>query len=295
MIKFNIIINNFNKIFIISVMILVLFQIKCDEGYDSKDMQNIIPPESTMIVDFTSFININPKKRTQFETSPFMMNMNDVEILCWNVGEYYRLWAYGFIFNAFSFCMAAYKDLLNQKTSNSSDNSAEWNWKWERNNMLNNVSVKASKIDDKEHNYQWEWTMNINNRLYIKGKSSNDKTKGEWVLYNPVKYKTDVAAIEIKWGRIAEKNYYVKYTNIDTINNLTTNDTVFYSREESDISVKYTDMHKNIDMNGDKDTTDDVDRDMGAKYELIVYWNLDNYRGAINIVNGTSCSWDPSK
>ena len=285
--------------YIIHLLIICLLSfviLSCKKDEEIVDMNYIIPPDDSMQADFSSFNDIKPATRINLDTTPDKPDIDLPEFACWYIGYNYVLWSNVVCFLPLAIPIAAFKALKEQQPTKASTSHAEWSWKGQNNSFL----VVADK---KGGEYTWEWSVKINDFEWITGGSMEDKTKGWWQFHDPNLTTDKNETIKVEWTKPDAQNATVKFINNNQNDAMKLGDYIEYTVNNTDITVYFYDMHKDIDT--DKNgSISETERDNGNLFEAKVFWNTVSKKGGIVIVKednegtavktGDTCNWDPN-
>ncbi len=266
------------KITTIFLIILFPLYLSCSggnsqENEDPKSMNRIIPPDSSLEIDFTTLQETNKSLLAKEKCGP--VNPNEGE--CFKKAMALVWWSNMVCFVPLTVPIIIYKILKTQIPAEISTEHVIWNYTYTREDVVYTISVTADYITADQ---KWEWSFKINDFVWITGISKDDLSGGNWQFYD---YLTHAATIAVEWTRTSEINGTLKFINNES-QSLKYGDFILYAREGNDISVLFHDVHCNFD-------------DSGGLLETEVYWNIFDKTGGIDVIEdstGTyqSCSWD---
>ncbi len=268
---------------LISLMIILFlsFNLSCfkaDEEEEQGDtaMNYVIPPDSSMSIDFSSFESINSRV-VRADSTPGTNDIDPAEGACLVAGALLVTWSNLVVFVPLAVPIAIFKVLRTQIPTEATSTHVKWSYTYNNHRAV----VEANKTGTQ---YDWEWSVTIDDFIWITGESADDKTGGWWQFHDPTISSGNDNSILVEWTNTDSTNRSVKFTNNnDTLTNTKKGDYIYYEQTGSDVSVTFYDIHSGND-------------DSGTVEETKVYWNLSTEAGGIDVVTGSAadCTWDPN-
>lgn len=263
------------RYFTFILILMFSFYVGCvGNGGDEASMNFIIPPESTMNLDYSTFNQINTKSVR--DLTPGTADMDGSELLCWGIGSVLVLWSNVVCFTPIAVPITIYKVLKTQIPTESSDTHVVWSYSHDGHKVVITADKKGGY-------YDWEWSVNIDDFEWITGGSMEDLTEGWWQFHSPLLPEDSNETIGVVWIRTDDENNTVTFTN-NNVNDVDQyGDFIEYMREGDNIYVRFHDV---------KDEDDNV-------RDITVYWNIVDHSGGISINDeneGTEvpCEWNPN-
>lgn len=258
------------KFLVLLVCLVFTFSVSCfeedEETPDPQSMNSIIPPESTMKIDFSSFNAINSQDKT----------IEGEEAACWLIGSGLVLWGNLVCFLPLAVPSAIFAVLREQIPTTATPDLVEWSYSFSNDSESLTVVVTAEK---KGGEYDWEWSFTVNDFEWITGGSMEDSSRGWWEFHDNSLPADSDEVIQVEWTYTDEENSTVTFTNVNENDSDGMGDYIKYTRVENDISVRFHDVHDNG----------------GDLRDIEVYWDIVDHTGGITVHegDGEDCTWDP--
>ena len=171
--------------------------------------------------------------------------------------------------------------LLEAASNNEAEFNEEGGWTWTYSKMADGetyeVRLLATRTSDNEVSWQLFVTnsaLNIDDKLFFSGTSSNDGTNGSWTYFNLQNSEQEEAVSEIEWNVENEEDISLRLEVVSDRNN-NMGDFIEYSFDGTIKNAVY--------FNADEDETTELQ------------WNVETNAGFIiapNYNNGEQACWD---
>lgn len=245
------------KLLTLTLFIFILFAgCKKDKGDPP-----ILPPEESMIIDFSNFENAKSADNT---------GIKGTENSSWEFASVAALWWKGVITATVAVPVTAFQMVIDQNPEYVSEKT----WQWSYSATIAQAAYKARLTGQiKADSVEWkmyltkEGTGGFTDFLWFKGNSAFDGKSGTWTLN--LSNSNPVPVLGIEWAKTSDTQWNIKYSYIKNDNDPFKNSFIQYGLTSGSLNAYFTIQYWN-----------------GAKLSNVnIEWNTSIHNGRVKSID----------